>query len=34
MFVEVKGRPLYLLSGVYRKRAATDDSAGDPPPAG
>jgi hypothetical protein len=21
MFVEVKGRPLYLLSGVYRRRA-------------
>ena len=34
MFVEVKGRPLYLLSGVYRKRAVADDSAGDPPPAG
>ena len=30
MFVEVKGRPLYLLSGVYRKRAPpTGGEAGD-----
>ncbi|HRI17851.1 MAG TPA: glycosyltransferase family 2 protein [Burkholderiaceae bacterium] len=26
MFVEVKGRPLYLLSGIYRRRAAARDA--------
>jgi polyisoprenyl-phosphate glycosyltransferase len=34
MFVEVKGRPLYLLSGVYRKRAAPDGTAAGPSSAG
>jgi polyisoprenyl-phosphate glycosyltransferase len=40
MFVEVKGRPLYLLSGIYRQRPAvlsTDEAAAAvavPPPAG
>ena len=33
MFVEVKARPLYLLSGVYRRPASPEPSSTAPPPA-
>ena len=33
MFVEVKARPLYLLSGVYRRPAAPEQASTAPPPA-
>jgi hypothetical protein len=34
MFVEIKGRPLYLLSGVYRRRASGSDDGGEAGPPG